>query len=112
MCDLNDLNPFGGGSSGGSAQSASTSQSAQSTTVNVSTPVNLAVNTSDLAHALEVLSGQQFASSVVSAAATVQAAKIAANAGPNVYVIGGAIIAVLGLLFTAGIIKVPKGLRV
>jgi hypothetical protein len=108
-------NPFSGGS-GGQAASTSTAQSAQSTTVNVSTPIN--IDTADLADALKALSGAQqqeaeaqLAGSLANAGATVQAAQIAAHAGPSIYVIGGAIVAVLGLLLTAGVVKVPRALR-
>jgi hypothetical protein len=108
-------NPFSSSSGGSSAsQSASTSQ--QSVQVNVSTPVN--ISTGDLSDAIKALAQTRVQSaqyallgSVAGAAATVKAAQIAAGSGPNLYVVGGAIIAVLGLLFTAGIVKVPRALR-
>ncbi len=104
-------NPFGGGGS----KSSSTSAAANATTVNVSTPVN--INTADLADAIKALSAaqQQGAKlqeigSLGQAAATVQAAQITAK-GNSVWLVGGAIVAVLGLAFTAGAIKLPRSLR-
>jgi hypothetical protein len=108
-------NPFSGG--GGGSASTSTSASSNATTVNVSTPVNLSVDTSDLSAAIHALSGAQqqeaeaqLAGSLANAGATVQAAKIAAS-GQSLYVIGGAIVAILGLGFTSGAIKLPARLR-
>jgi len=104
-------NPFGGGGS----KSSSTSAAANATTVNVSTPVN--INTADLADAIKALSAaqQQGAKlqeigSLEQASATVQAAQITAK-GNSVWLVGGAIVAVLGLAFTAGAIKLPRSLR-
>lgn len=120
MCGLLDkLNPFGG-SSGGSAAAQSSSTAAQSSTVNVATNID----TRDVAKAIAALAGANVATGAaqahaaltgqaIAAAATVQAAQItaAAQSSQSVYIIGGAIIAALGLLFTAGIIKVPRALR-
>jgi hypothetical protein len=100
-----------GGSSGSS--SSSTSTNSTSVTVNPTTTFNL--DTADLANAITALAGAQAEGAVytanTAAAAQVQAASITANAGPSLYEIGGAIIAILGLLLAAGIIKIPRGLQ-
>ena len=114
MCP-NPLSIFGGGGSkGGTAASTSSSRSSQSSTVNVTTNVD----TRDVANAIAALAQEQqqasslaLLGSLAGAGATVQAARITANSGPSVYVIGGAIVAILGLLFTAGAIKLPRSLR-
>lgn len=116
MCKaLDPLGIFGGGgSSGGQAASTSTSTAGQSVTVNNST----SIDTRDIANALatmaaanSVTSAQaahlQLAGAVAQAAATVQAAQIT-NSGQSFYLVAGAIVGVLGLLLTAGIIKVPR----
>jgi|SRR5579883_1484787 len=112
MCD-----PCGGGkSSSSSAQAGSTNQ----TTVNVSTPVN--IDTTDLAQALEALAGAQvqqasinnagrIEASIIAAEGQVASAQVAAHAGPSTTTIILVVVAVAGLAFTAGLIKLPRGLR-
>ncbi|HEY3917737.1 MAG TPA: hypothetical protein VGL83_08080 [Stellaceae bacterium] len=120
--------PFGG-SGGGGSSATSTSQAANTTTVNVETNTSLAVDTSSLADAIRTLAGTQastaqgaqqtaqqaavlnFLGQQTLAEGNVQAAEIAASAGPSWPVIIGAIVAVLGLLFTIGVIKLPRGLK-
>lgn len=116
------LDPAGvfSGGGGGKATSTAGATSSQSSTTNVTVPIT--VDNADLANAITALSGREAASAQVqahaqltgqalTAAATVQAAQIAASAQPSFYIIGGVIIAVLGLAFTAGLIKLPRGLR-
>jgi hypothetical protein len=117
---LDPAGVFSGGSGGGKAVSTAGATSSQSVTTNVSVPIT--VDNADLANAITALSGREAASAQVqahaqltgqalTAAATVQAAQIAASAQPSFYIIGGVIVAVLGLAFTAGLIKLPRGLR-
>src|SRR6185312_10009851 len=98
---------------GGSSRSSSTSTASNSTTVNVSTPIN--VNTADLADAIKALAGEQgqaaqlqFAGGIYQAK-TAAAARIAAaqiGAGPSLTSIILVVVAIAGLLVTAGLIKV------
>ncbi len=109
--------PCGGGGSKGQAQA----QSAQSSTTNVSTtsntsvtvPVTTNVNfpTADLANAIQALAGAGVAQSIIAAEGQVEAASIAAHAGPSTQTIILVIVAVAGLAFTAGFIKLPRELR-
>ena len=105
-------NPFSGG---GKTASTAAASSSNATTVNVSTPVN--IDTADLADAIKALSAAQqqgarlqAIGAVANAEATVQAAQITAK-GSDFWLVGGAIVALLGLAFTAGAVKLPRSLR-
>lgn len=100
-------------SSGGSAATSSTSQATNATnvTVNSSTSVPVSVDTTDLAHAIEALAAVKAIGDREQAGAQVVSAAIAAKAGPSWTTILLGAVAVLGLAFTTGLIKLPKELR-
>ena len=106
-------NPFDGGSSGPTSSGTAASSSNQTVNVAVSTPVT--VDTSDLADAISALSGQNGQSATLqligteyaaktAAAATVQAAQL--SAGPSAIDVILVIVAILGFLVTAGVLKI------
>lgn len=100
---------------GPSSNSSSSSAATNSTTVTVNPTTNFSLNTADLANAIEVLAASNAAATVIGAqyqaAAQVGSAEIAAQSGPSMTTIVIVVVAVAGLAFTAGIIKLPRGLR-
>ncbi|HEY1503721.1 MAG TPA: hypothetical protein VGF92_05440 [Stellaceae bacterium] len=99
-----------GGSSSSQTSATSTNTTAVTSVSNVTTNVPITVDTSDLADALKALAGADEVGAVVSGAAQVQSAKIAASAGPSwstIITIGGALI---GIAIALHLIKV-KGFK-
>jgi hypothetical protein len=100
---------------GGGSSSNSTSQAANSTTVNDTSNVNFSVNTTDLANAIQALAGANLQGQELQAATSIYATQAQesiakATAGPSWSTIIYVAAALIGVAFTLGFIRVPKGL--
>ncbi len=99
--------------SGGSSAAQSTSTVTSNTSVTVNPTTNFSIDTSDLADAVNTLAQSEQTAGLYEAAGEIGAAQITAQAqsgisGTTVILI---IVAVVGLGFTAGFIKLPARLR-